>query len=328
MRRLAAAGSLAVSLALAACISTPTGPVATPQGWTALDQRIWYEESQGSRLIPYAWAAALEQPEGGGLFLDDAYLAAFRYLPRTRSDGVRLPVGFALDDRDDRGLSNTQLRWRANQGSREPWLGLNCSACHTAELAFRGQPIRVDGGPTLADFNGFMEAFNKALARTEDDPATWNRFAARVLGGDDTPANRALLKQAFGQLRFLEAETLKANAAPIVAGYGRLDAFGHIFNKVTMAAAGARGPRQRSGRSRRSSTPRRRCCSTGWTTPRGASRVRSSSADGARWRRFSGRAASPSSSRWTSPRRWRRGRGASRSRRTRNGCPSRRRAST
>ena len=243
MRRLAAAGSLAVSLALAACISTPTGPVATPQGWTALDQRIWYEESQGSRLIPYAWAAALEQPEGGGLFLDDAYLAAFRYLPRTRSDGVRLPVGFALDDRDDRGLSNTQLRWRANQGSREPWLGLNCSACHTAELAFRGQPIRVDGGPTLADFNGFMEAFNKALARTEDDPATWNRFAARVLGGDDTPANRALLKQAFGQLRFLEAETLKANAAPIEAGYGRLDAFGHIFNKVTMAAAGARGTR-------------------------------------------------------------------------------------
>ena len=47
-------------------------------------------------------------------------------------------------------------------------------------------------------------------------------------------------------------------------------------------------------------------CSTGWTTPRGASPGRWRSAAAAWWRRCCGRAASPSWSRWTSRPAWRR----------------------
>ncbi|WP_052389913.1 di-heme-cytochrome C peroxidase [Belnapia moabensis] len=196
----------------------------------------WYEATQGSRLIPYDWFEALEQPGSDRPFLDDAYIASFRYLPRTTSFGVRLPLGFALDQRDDTSLSHTRLRWKVGQRSNERWVGMNCSACHTAEITYAGRSVRVDGGPTLADFQGFIESLNQALSQTSAEPAKWDRFAARVLRAEDTSANRAMLREAFGELTSWQATQLRMNQTPLRYGYGRLDAFGHIFNKVALVA--------------------------------------------------------------------------------------------
>lgn len=208
----------------------------TVQGWTEQQRSEWYEATQGSRLIPYAWLMALEQPGTDRLFLHDEHIAAFRYLPRTTSSGARLPLGFALDRRDDRDLRRTRLRWRSGQDSDEPWVGLNCAACHTGEITYAGRTVRIDGGPTLADFQGFMESFNLALARTAEDAAKWDRFAARVLQSEDNPANRVSLRDAFDQLRRWQADQLRMNHTPLRYGFGRLDAFGHIFNKVALLA--------------------------------------------------------------------------------------------
>ena len=226
------------ALAAASCAKPtpqPQGPVS--QGWTKDEQADWYEATQGSRLIPYAWLAALEQPGNDRPFLDDAHMAGFRYLPYTTRGGQRLPVGFALDGQDDGRLSRTRLRWKTGQGRDERWVGMNCAACHTAEIAYAGQAIRIDGGPTLADFQGFIEAFNLSLSRTADDPAKWDRFAAAVLAGEDTPRNRAMLKRAFSRLRSWQAQQLRMNRTPLRYGYGRLDAFGHIYNKVALVAS-------------------------------------------------------------------------------------------
>jgi processive rubber oxygenase RoxA-like protein len=230
-------GLAAVLVASASCDGLrtrppPQGP--TAQGWTGEERLDWYSATQGSRLIPYDWLVALEQPGSDRPFLDDAHMAGFRYLPRP---GTRLPVGFARDNQDDRRLSRTRLRWKAGQGHDEHWVGMTCSACHTAEITYGDQVIRVDGGPTLADFQGFIEAFNLSLSQTAADPAKWDRFAAAVLGADDTPRNRAMLRRAFARLRSWQAEQLRMNRTPLRYGYGRLDAFGHIYNKVALVAS-------------------------------------------------------------------------------------------
>lgn len=175
------------------------------QGWSAADQRAWYEASQGSRLIPLDWLVALERPAGGAAFLDRGHIESFRYLPREAGHAHGLPLGFAIDQRNDESLSKTKLRWWRDQSPSAPWVGMTCAACHTGELRYGGKAMRIDGGAPLADFQGFIEALNTSLsltlaggeAETAAEVPRWNRFAARVLGKADDNPNRAMLKAAL-----------------------------------------------------------------------------------------------------------------------------------
>jgi hypothetical protein len=82
----------------------------------------------------------------------------------------------------------------------------------------------------------FIEAFDDALAATQSDSAKFDRFAVKVLAGNDTPANRGLLETALGQLLKFEQDNARLNNTQMRYGYGRLDAVGHIFNKVSQLA--------------------------------------------------------------------------------------------
>ena len=216
-----------------AASADPTDPL--DQRWSEIDKTRWYEAGQGSRLLPLDWYLALEQPGSEALFNDDDHIRAFRYLPRTDSMGLALPVGFAVDTSDNSKLGQTRLRWKAGQTSREPWLGMNCSACHTAELRYQGQAIRVEGGPTLADFQGFVETLTQALTETLGDDAKFDRFADKVLGAG--VSDRAALKAALARQVKWQSTVVAMNATDLEYGFGRLDAFGNIFNKVALVAS-------------------------------------------------------------------------------------------
>jgi len=217
-----------------------------PQGWTADQRTKWYTYSQGSRLLPLAWARALEQADSTALFLDPAHIKKLGYLASPDGKPGALPVGFAADATPDARLTTTAFHWKAGQGAgtsptdkSEPWLGMNCSACHTAQITYQGKVMTVDGGPALSDFQTFLADLRASLAQTAADPAKFGRFAARVLtGADDTPANRQMLMAALQQLSAHEQALGAINATDLKYGYGRLDAFGHIFSKVAYAAAG------------------------------------------------------------------------------------------
>ena len=92
------AGAVALTLG-AVALAQPQPSADLDQGWGAAERQDWYHLSQGSRLIPLVWLKTLEQPAGGGRrFLEDAYIAGFRYLPAQAGEvGDRLPVGFAAD---------------------------------------------------------------------------------------------------------------------------------------------------------------------------------------------------------------------------------------
>jgi hypothetical protein len=218
------------------------------QGWSDNERVAWYTASQGSRLIPRDWLGALEQPgDSTTPFLDPTYIEAFRYLPnptagKTSPDpscpyDARLPLGFSVDCQSDSALGYTKLQWKTAQGPNEPWVGMNCSACHTAEMTYQGRRIRADGGPTVADFQGFTGQLEVALRDTAASPDKFGRFAGKVLGPNPAAADTGLLKKALAKLNTWNANLAKLNDPGGVAyGFGRLDAIGHIFNKVGLLA--------------------------------------------------------------------------------------------
>lgn len=198
------------------------------QGWSPADKAAWYTLTQGSRLLPLSWLRALEQPDSEKPFLAPEYVAEFHYLPGPGASD--LPVGFTTDTQDDSQLSATKLRWKEGQSANEPWVGMNCSACHSNDITYNGKRMRIEGAPTLADFQSFRAALNKALDQTSHDGQKFARFAAKVLGNDSRDIEK--LRGALATLVDFEGKLAAANFTPLQYGFGRLDAIGNIFNKV------------------------------------------------------------------------------------------------
>ncbi len=204
------------------------------QCWSPQQQTAWYAASQGSRLIPWDWAMALERPGEPGKFFDGEWLAAkYRLIPR--GPGL-MPVGLAKDVQDDTNLTVTSLHWAPGQPNNAPWLGFNCAACHTAEIHYKGAVQRIDGGPGLTDFQSLTEAVQAALVETRKVPAKWDAFAHAVLAGKDSPAARTQLGGEVDKLIAWNAKIEAANATPLRPGFARVDAFGHIYNKTALLA--------------------------------------------------------------------------------------------
>jgi mono/diheme cytochrome c family protein len=204
------------------------------QGWTDTDRNLWYNSSQGSRLMPMAWMRALERHQDQVLFLAAENIERYRYLPYTTPSGNTLPVGFAEDVQSDQRLDFTKLRWLPNQSDREPWIGFTCAACHTNEVALGERRLRVDGAPGMGDFQSFVEQLDRSLATTRSDQAKWARFAQRVLGTHNNDRNRRRLAGAVDQLLAYRGQVARMNATDMRYGFSRLDAFGHIFNQVSL----------------------------------------------------------------------------------------------
>lgn len=232
-----ALGAGSIALFVNACAPMTKPPqIAWNQGWSPEQQAQWYAATQGSRLLPVAWFNALELADSSARFAESANLLRYRLLAGGANG---LPVGFAIDDNDDTNLGVTKLRWFAGQSSKQHWVGLNCAACHTGEISFGDKTLRIDGAPSLFDYQQFVEDLDRAIGATRDDPPKFDRFAKSVLATQDTPANRTLLRAALGTMIAWEGRVEKLNATPLRYGYGRVDAFGHIFNKVALFSGAA-----------------------------------------------------------------------------------------
>jgi len=221
-----------------------TGPCSGPveclnQGWSEHERSWWYSVSQGSRLLPLPWMLALEQADNDQKFLSDSNVDKYRYLtnPISRDNPYGLPVGFAVDKEEG---ANFQLMCAifkvgcARGSLRAPWVGLNCAACHTNELSFGGRRFRIEGAPTHADFQGFHEDLLKSLTATSTNAEKFSRFAAAVLGGSATAERRNALKLELDEQIAWKTTLQRKNGIAMRYGHGRLDAQGHILNKISL----------------------------------------------------------------------------------------------
>jgi hypothetical protein len=193
------------------------------QGWTDAEKQWWYTTTQGSRLVPLSWLMALEQRDSTEKLLSDDNVRKLGYLPGGTTTGNRLPLGFVVD------------QGPAPDGSQEPWVGMTCAACHTGEFSYGQHRVRIDGAPTLADFQSLTEGLLASLAATRADPQKLDRFVSAVLGASPSAPDRArLIADLDKQITWFTRLAAK-NAAPIRYGHGRLDAQGHILNKIALS---------------------------------------------------------------------------------------------
>lgn len=234
----AAAAALAVALvAIVSCGETQKKPEDLGQGWSEADRDWWYTVTQGSRFIPRVWAQALEAPDSEQALFTDATFERFNYLLYAKStrNAYGLPVGFAVD-KGDKAQVNAGCKqfpkMCAGGVLKQEWIGLNCAACHTNEVTFGEHKLRIDGGSTLADFEGFFALVRASLLATRDDADKFDRFAKKVLGATPAPDKIAALKDQLGELLVWETQLFAQSGAISSPGFARLDAQGHILNKV------------------------------------------------------------------------------------------------
>jgi hypothetical protein len=248
------------ALLVSACHPKAPSGGPTVQGWNDAQRTVWRSYTQGSRLLPQSWAKALEQADSTAMFFDPDHITKLGYLLWPDEPKTHLPIGFTLDYTPDSRLSYSALHWRADQADGsdpktlpEPWVGLNCAACHTAQISYGGKPLTIDGGPAMSDFQQLLIDLRASLAKTLSDPAKFDRFAKRVLAGKDkdgnpldTAKNREMLTAALQKVSDHEKALGDINEPHMQYGYGRLDAFGHIYSKVAYMAAGADALKQPS----------------------------------------------------------------------------------
>ena len=213
---------------------TPVEQVHYLDQWSAAERQTYYFTPQGTQVkgLRYDWFTALELPFSQQRFASPEYLARFGFLvdpaqkPSADNPG-NLPVGFTRHQ---------------NPGSADQFLDITCAACHTGELHFKGQAIRIDGGsaqhvlpssvPTLRG-GSFGQALVASLASTYYNPWKFERFARQVLG-QDYDARHEQLRQSFKAsldtfLRVAWNDTHRG-LYPTEEGPGRTDAFGRIAN--------------------------------------------------------------------------------------------------
>lgn len=200
------------------------------QGWTDDTQEAFYNTPQGSEILPYPWIVALEQKDSQKPFLDPANIERFRYLPRkpTPSNPDGLPVGWT----------------RGTDAAGKQWFGLTCAACHTAQFDYTNPStqqklgIRIDGGPTLADFNLMNYELVAALRATLSDAEKFDRFAKTLLKENDSPNTRSALRGELQTQTGALNTRNEINKAHVDYGFARIDAIGFIFNQTMSTLPG------------------------------------------------------------------------------------------
>ena len=213
---------------------SPAQQVHYLEQWSAEDRQTYYFTPQGTQVkgLRYAWFNALELPFSQQRFASPEYLARFGFLidpgqKATPDNPGNLPVGFARHQ---------------NPGSQDEFLDISCAACHTGELRFNGQAIRIDGGsaqhvlpssvPTLKGGSS-GQALVASLTSTYLNPWKFERFARNVLG-DDYDARHPQLREEFkaSLVTFVKVAWNDTHRGlyPTEEGPGRTDAFGRIAN--------------------------------------------------------------------------------------------------
>lgn len=230
------------------------------QCWNQKDQIRFYTTSQGSQLAPYELIVPLELVDApdktkpdklvftGERFFTKSHIEdRWRFLALEESerddqsgvdkDDVKdgWPIGFVIDKR-----SSGKEEWRGE------WLGLTCAACHTTQFEYKDKngkewKVRIDGGPALSDEIKFLQDLKHSLEATYDDGPDGTRFKAyeeryiKKFGQWDEEKQVRLgqsLHSALGKVVAVRTEWHGRNDPPSPPGYGRLDAFGVIYNQV------------------------------------------------------------------------------------------------
>ena len=155
----------------------------TREGAVRFDADLWHYSDQGSGFFPMSVVEALEDVDAPVvpnepplMFLQT--LDRFGLLPGSSS--VRNPRGLPV------GIVTNEIVIPGTKGMAErkiEMFGFTCAACHTSDLHFNGQVVRVDGASGLLDVDALGDGLGHALEVTLSDRQRFQRFFGRMIDG-------------------------------------------------------------------------------------------------------------------------------------------------
>ena len=202
--------------------------------WSNDRRERYYQSSQGSLVMPYAWYLALETRFGTEMFVSPDVSTRYGLLPDNDPtyNPDRLPVGIVKDVVDDALVATL------GRGQKE-WASISCAACHTGQLIYKGTAMRIDGGQAFWNFNQWSGDLVFSLFITSSLPAKFTRFCSRVHGrgpngtcsDDEKRSLRAQLKIYFDSPVITGAlDAFLNDLYPIREGPTRTSALGRGVN--------------------------------------------------------------------------------------------------
>ncbi|MFP6762191.1 MAG: di-heme-cytochrome C peroxidase [Planctomycetaceae bacterium] len=178
-------------------IAVWTGPV--PIGTNVSDDYspgLMHYTSQGSGFFPMNIVRALTDSETGEPFL--SHLDRFGLLPgAVAPENLQgLPTGL---------MSNTVTV----AGRDIELLGFNCAACHTSNIHYNGEIIRVEGGAGLFHVDALCDAVAASLMTTLNNPDRLFDFLVKL----ETDSFRQSQKKPSILSRFQDLDELRSDGA-------------------------------------------------------------------------------------------------------------------
>ena len=192
------------------------------QAWSAQDRAAYYWTSQGSALLSYDIYVALEIAGSQDLFNSTANSDRFGLLldpPDAKTNPDNLPIGIAKSV-----VPAGQFKG--------VYAGMTCAACHTGQIQFNGQQIRIDGGVnSRIDIVPWMRSLSASLDVTLAEPARFQRMLKRIRArGKVDEAD--LRKRLRADADVVRAQVHESFLVPFPTGPGRMDALGSINNAI------------------------------------------------------------------------------------------------
>ncbi len=168
-------------LALLAVWLSASPACAQNKGLSDDELQDWYHLSQGTEVFPYRFLQAIKDFDTGKPFIED--LNRFGFILDPKSE-YGVPIGMSVSDTRDLRFAGVKM------------IGLNCSACHTAQMTFGGKTVRFDGGTNMLNVRAFSKGIKQSIGKTISNPVELLGFIARLAQQDlDILADAPLAKR-------------------------------------------------------------------------------------------------------------------------------------
>jgi mono/diheme cytochrome c family protein len=145
-------------------VETGTIEQGTIQGLTGSDLERFYHLDMGGEIIPLDWLKALQSSVTGKPFLENVERFGLWADPKS-TDG--LPIGLTASESRNSRLAGKMV-------------GLNCAACHTAEITFQGRRLRIEGGAGMFNASAFAKELSESITATIGSKTRLFEFIGRL----------------------------------------------------------------------------------------------------------------------------------------------------
>ena len=221
LKSISLAGLLLASTVVIVAVAqnAPTKIAVIDQGIDQATLHRYNHLDQGTRIAPAAWLVALETAGGDGKFMSADNMRRLGFIVDGITTDAQNPYGWPV------GVSISDPK--TSDGIA--MAGINCAACHTGQLDYKGTAIRINGGQAMLDTNAFFRDVFAAMVATDGNPARRARFIAEAIKAG-YPADRM---EADFRARVAALKAPAPAAPPHTAeSFGRTDALQGIANRL------------------------------------------------------------------------------------------------